>query len=284
MQIKQNSPDCPRAGQGVNEWVNQRVVYLLRRRIKPHKVMILVLRETAHCGRETRQDIAHSIETWCAAKQQGIKLKHEGGRMGFTNEINLELQKETLFTYGGIDAEYFRQLSAKATPLDALREMFGDRMMIIGRNQQHAELVRFSELTDVNTYQFIVPNPAEKEYGLTKFGKVSQRCLDMIPARWYLPVEFDSGLSLDDQCRVHFCLARQRELRMLVYSGGKSIHGWYHVSGIPEEENKKFMQFAISLGADLMMWTRCQWTRIPGGINMKTGKQQEMIYYTNGSH
>jgi hypothetical protein len=274
---------CPRAGGGVNDWVNRRVVHLLRSGIKPQKVATLVSQETRLCGRNTKQDIMHSIETWYAAKQKRIRMDNKEGRMGFINKVDSKRQEEILFTYSGIDMEYFRQLSTKVTPLGALSEMFGDKMMIIGRNQQLAELVRFSELTDVNlsTYQFIVPNPAEKEYGITKLGKVSQRCLDMVPTRWYLPIEFDGGLSLDDQCRIHFCLGKLRELRMLIYSGGKSIHGWYHVYKVEEEESRKFMQFAISLGADLMMWTRCQWTRIPGGINMKTGKQQELIYYKN---
>jgi len=286
MHIKQGN--CPRTGNGVNEWINKRVVHLLRSRIKPNKVMVLVLRETRNCGRNTTQDIQHSIETWFAAKRQGVKLDFEGGRMGFENKVNKQLQSKILEEYYKYDAEFWRNSSSPDRPIDALYEMFGDQMIVIGRSQQHAELIRFSELTDVNlsTYQFVVPNPANKENGFTKFGKLSHRCLDMIPTRWYLPIEFDSkDLSLDGQCKIHYHLAKQRELRMLVYSGGKSVHGWYYVNGIPEEDNRKFMQYAISVGADLMMWTRCQWTRIPGGINMKTGKQQEMIYFKpDGTH
>jgi hypothetical protein len=54
---------CPRAGSGVNDWVNNRVNFLLGRKYSSKVIYITIRRETRECGRDTRQDIRHAIET-----------------------------------------------------------------------------------------------------------------------------------------------------------------------------------------------------------------------------
>jgi hypothetical protein len=46
-----------------------------------------------------------------------------------------------------------------------------------------------------------------------------------------------------------------------------------------EEKAKEWFEYAIRLGADIMMYTLKKWTRIPGGINEKTGKERKLIYF-----
>ena len=67
--------------------------------------------------------------------------------------------------------------------------------------------------------------------------------------------------------------------RPVVFSGNKSYHGWFDVREMEEEKAKEWFEYAIRLGADIMMYTLNQWTRIPGGINEKTGKEQKLIYF-----
>ena len=54
---------CPLAGRGVNRWINQRVLALMRCDRSETEIIRIVLADTRHCGRPTFQDITHSIET-----------------------------------------------------------------------------------------------------------------------------------------------------------------------------------------------------------------------------
>ena len=113
--------------------------------------------------------------------------------------------------------------------------------------------------------QFIVPSPMAKPVGLTKAGKVSARCGDAVGARRHLIVEFDCGYSLEQQTRLLTYLGGFAPLRLVVASGGKSVHGWYWVEGMEDREIMRFFARAVWLGADPKMWAPWQWCRMPGG-------------------
>ena len=52
---------------------------------------------------------------------------------------------------------------------------------------------------------------------------------------------------------------------MAVYSGNKSLHGWFFCQGEPEEKLNRFMRVAVNLGADTATWTKSQFVRMPDG-------------------
>jgi hypothetical protein len=73
-------------------------------------------------------------------------------------------------------------------------------------------------------------------------------------------------------------LAERAPLAVAVHSGSKSIHGWFYCVGQPEEKLRRFMRYAVSLGADRMMWTRSQFARIPDGTRAD-GKRQTAYFF-----
>jgi len=113
--------------------------------------------------------------------------------------------------------------------------------------------------------------------GISKDGKVSKRCLDNTGPRRHLVVEFDSG-TLDSQAARMLHLAQLAPLGLAVYSGSKSLHGWFQVAGFPEKKVLKFFRYPVSIGADHHTWTSCQMVRVPDGLH-KNGRRQTVHYF-----
>ena len=148
--------------------------------------------------------------------------------------------------------------------------------------------------------RLIVPNPMTKAMGINQQGRASARCLDNTGPRKFLVVEFDFALGKNAECdqiikdledtgrttadmnaALHARLQEYLPLGMVIYSGGKSLHGWYPCKGVTEEEQGKFLRYALSLGADPMLFTACQLARMPWGIR-DNGNIQEVIFFNSG--
>ena len=86
-------------------------------------------------------------------------------------------------------------------------------------------------------------------------------------------MEFDQG-SLNQQAAILWHLARYAPLALVVFSGSKSLHGWFFCAGQPEDRVQRFFDYAHSLGADSLLWTRSQFVRMPDGTRSdgKTGE------------
>src|SRR5262249_9075814 len=131
--------------------------------------------------------------------------------------------------------------------------------------------------------QFIVPNPMKGAFGTNQEGRKSIRCLDNVLERRFLVVEFDD-LGLADQLKLAWHLTQWKpefRLRMIVFSGNKSYHSWFDVKRFDDPEIMGFMDYAIRIGADPATKTACQYVRIPGGINQKTGIRQSVIHFSD---
>jgi hypothetical protein len=95
--------------------------------------------------------------------------------------------------------------------------------------------------------------------GLTQQGKVSAHALSNTGPRRFLIDEFDfdasnsdeeaplldrfaaEGRDVRDLCGALLLhLAEKAPLALAVYSGGKSLHGWFHCAGVPEEKVWRF--------------------------------------------
>ncbi len=113
-------------------------------------------------------------------------------------------------------------------------------------------------------YALIVPSAMTNETGLTKTGRESCHSLENTGPRRFLIIEADRG-DLDQQAAVIGHLGSYAPLAAVVFSGSKSLHGWFVCKGASEEKLLRFMRYAVSLGADKRMWLRSQFCRMPDG-------------------
>jgi hypothetical protein len=76
-------------------------------------------------------------------------------------------------------------------------------------------------------------------------------------------------------------LAERAPLALAVHSASKSVHAWFYCVGQSEEKLHRFMQYAVSLGADSAMWIRSQFTRMPDGTR-GNGERQAVFFFNPG--
>jgi hypothetical protein len=131
---------------------------------------------------------------------------------------------------------------------------------------------------ELGTLQFVVPNPMKRVTGINQDGRESARCLDNTGSRKFLVVEFDSG-TLDEQASLHAHLAQTAPLALVVFSGSKSLHGWFAVQDRDEHFLRQWMAYAVMLGADPVNFTRCQFARLPDGT--RDNGQRQTTYFFN---
>jgi hypothetical protein len=126
----------------------------------------------------------------------------------------------------------------------------------------------------------VVPNPSRVRIGTNMNGNPSAHCRDATGERKYIVVESDDeSISLDDKASLIRFLRDQvgAELRMVVHSGGKSLHAWFCSSGDPKID-WDFMQLACRLGADPRMWLPEQLARTPNAVRSKNQQVQKCLY------
>lgn len=126
--------------------------------------------------------------------------------------------------------------------------------------------------------EYISPSPMSKPFGLTQEGKQSAHCLDNTGPKCYQVIEFDFGPA-HEHAAILWHLGSKIPLVLMVYSGGKSMHGWFNCRHTPEPFLIDFFNEAVHLGADPKMWSKCQFTRMPAGTNNKTKKHQSVAYF-----
>jgi hypothetical protein len=67
---------------------------------------------------------------------------------------------------------------------------------------------------------------------------------------------------------------------MVVHSGNKSLHGWFHVEGMSEAKQVGFFDEATKLGADTATWNKSLFVRMPDGTR-ENGKRQSILYFNH---
>jgi hypothetical protein len=154
----------------------------------------------------------------------------------------------------------------------------------------------------LRNFPLLVPNPAQKAYGRTVDGRERTRCNAMFSRRRYLVVEFDfsifsraganetewaslirgwekEGLSIRDACAsLLWHLSEYAPFVLIVWSGSRSLQGWFSALGEPEEVLRRFMEYAVGLGADRATWPSCQLVRTPQAIR-SNGARQRVEYF-----
>jgi hypothetical protein len=147
--------------------------------------------------------------------------------------------------------------------------------------------------------QFIVPNPMTQMRGHTQKGRLSAHALSNTGSRRFLIVEFDFSPGSTGEARLLSKLeAERRDIRDLsaalllhlaemaplalaVYSGRKSLHGWFFCAGVTQENVWRFYCYATSLGADRATWIPSQFARMPDGLR-DNGKRQSIYFFNPG--
>lgn len=251
------------------------------------------LREaTANCGR-------HVPDTEIAKAINNSKARARGASIGGIMppmaagpapqrwpEVNTE-QREAVISGAGIGFERADlwacspvQLPDNSTEayIDALFP--GNPLLCVGKTSSiFATRTREEWRGKLTGQQFVVPSPMSRVTGTTQDGKPSQHCLDNTGPRRFAVIECDKG-SPDEQAAILWHLRFQRgfPLVLVVHSGGKSLHGWFNVLGLPEARVEAFYRYCVTLGADRATYTRSQFVRLPDGLR-EDGKQQTVDYF-----
>lgn len=186
-------------------------------------------------------------------------LQAECRRLSKRREWSLERLREA----SAVDAAE----AAKAMPQWFLRALLGaDPLICVGIGVAKFQTDRMGFFTEheLTQYEFVVPNAMSAPLGKRKSdGEMSAHTLDNTGPRQNIVVEFDDGATLDEQAARHIWLSEFRKLRMVVFSGSKSLHGWY--AATDEAEDRKFMDEAVRLGGDPKTWLKSQFVRMPNG-------------------
>ena len=154
----------------------------------------------------------------------------------------------------------------KSRTEDVIDALFpGDPLLCVGRTQRGFRTRPREQWRGVlDCRQFLVPSSMLTEQGRTASGRLSHHTLENTGRRRFLVVEFDQG-GLDLHAALLWHLAHFAPLALAVFSGNKSLHGWFYIQGVDESEVLRFMRYAVSLGADRATWTRSQFVRMPAG-------------------
>jgi hypothetical protein len=288
---------CPTAGEGVNRWLFGAAYKLHHLKVDAPRIEELLEEATADCGRAIRNDeVARAVRNSAGAKMPSHR------RWPARNYEQIEAIASAGLSTNDLEESSPLRPDAGSTEeiVDALFP--GNPLICGGRNLKKARTMHRDEWRgSLARQQFIVPSPMSKPAGMTAEGKTSARSLDNTGPRRFLIVEFDfaehddsgrdtsaapvlrrlaeQGRGVSDLCAsLHAHLADFRPLALVLHSGGKSLHGWYPVRDEDEDVMLRFMRFAISLGADPTMWTRCQFARMPEGTR-DNGKRQRVLYF-----
>ena len=173
---------------------------------------------------------------------------------------NFELIEAVAHTGNGLvdlwEASPVRLDSSKPKTDEIIDILFPDNSLLCCGWTRH----RFDTRSRTRWYklhglQFIVPNPMTALKGLTRKRKISAHALGNTGPRRFLIVEFDfdatnsaeegrllerlatQGRDVRDLCAALLLhLAEKAPLALAVYSGGKSLHGWFYCADVPEEK------------------------------------------------
>ncbi len=140
------------------------------------------------------------------------------------------------------------------------------------------KLGAWEEPLKFHDYEYVSPNPMKFEWGFTKDGEPSMHCLDNCGPKIFQVVEFDFGTAAEHAALLRW-LGTKMPLVLVVYSGGKSLHGWFNVRGRAEEHVLAFFQDAVTLGADPKMWSPVQFSRLPAGTNSRKQTHQSVLVF-----
>lgn len=288
----------PAAGTGLHWWIYRTACLLSERHTQDAAVITRLLQQaTATAARDTTREIENAVHAALSnggsAKRKPTWPKREASAVAATLQSGTTWQK----------LHAMSPASCLSRSKEILPLLFpGDPLLCIGFRQEDFHTLPLSEWLDIlqsRRAQFIVPSAMTSRSGLTQQGKPSPKTNANTGPRHYLVVEFDfqPGSREEDALLLQFgqqfglqdtrdlCaaiayrLAHKAPLALVLWSGGKSLHCWFPVHGVSEQQQRQFFAAACSLGADPATWTPSQFVRLPWGWNVKKQQRQEVIYF-----
>lgn len=134
---------------------------------------------------------------------------------------------------------------------------------------------------------FIVANTMTARLGLTTEGYWSKRSIGNActpEGRRFIVIEFDGPETLEQQAAMLSALHApgEAELVLVVFSGRRSLHGWFDVSALSPDGKLDAFMYGVSLGCDRSLWDPSKLVRMPGG-RRANGAAQPVLYW-NPTH
>ena len=283
---------------GLHRWIYRTVCLLAEHGIRDGETLCRIMQHaTASAGRDTTREIADAVDSVLSG---GAKRHRHPSWPKRDAAAIAEVLKN------GISESKLHALSP-APCCESSREILpllfpGDPLLCLGfsNSKFHTRpLTDWLGIMKSRNGQFIVPSPLTSVFGTTVAGKTTDQSNANTGAREYLVIEFDFnpkekeedadllafggqfGLtSTRDLCAsIAFHLGQRAPLALVVFSGGKSLHCWFPVRGLPEENQREFFAYACRLGADPVTWTPSQFVRLPRGRNRDKQQTQTVIYF-----
>jgi hypothetical protein len=273
---------------GVHQWL-----FKVSRQLHAHRdertIVELLTAAVDGCGRHVPQsEILAAVKNskGCAWRPNGTSWTGTVGPAQKWPEEN-QIKRHIAIESAGIKLAGLRDASPIACPHDLVdAEYFvdalfpGNPLLCVGYSSRvFYTKARESFRGSLGEMALIVPSPMSALVGKRKVdGKESAHTLENTGKRHYLVTEFDSGTK-DEQSALIWHLRQFAPLVLVLSSGGKSLHAWWHCDGIDECVTMRFMRYAVSIGADKATWTRSQFVRLPQGWRADRGKRQEVYFF-----
>jgi hypothetical protein len=288
----------PAAGTGLHPWIYRTACLLVEHCTRDRDTLAAILQKaTADAKRSTSREIIHAVESVLGRGGQ------QRDRLAWPQRDEAAIAR---VLSGGISLEKLRSLSPAACPAgttEILPLLFqGDPLLCIGFSKSDFRtlpLSRWLQILAERKAEFIVPSPMTAPMGITQAGRPSARTNANTGPRHYLVIEFDfkpqdsaedarllqyaSQFGLQDTRDLCASLAHHlgtlAPLALGLWSGGKSLHCWFPVHHVGQDQQQWFFAEACRLGADRATWTPSQFIRLPWGWNAAKNQQQEVIYF-----
>ena len=269
----------PRSGEGFHNWLFRAARGLWKCGRHGNDIRELLQNAAASCGRHvSEREILDAVRHSQTSAFQLTRARHQPWPA-----VSQEQREAVIATGLGLvdlwEISPVRFEGNGSHTEELIDRLFpGNPLVCCGRSKSDfATRSREEWQGKLSAMQLIVPNPMTARIGHTQDGKQSEHTLENTGARRFLVVEQDGG-AIDQQSAVLLHLAERAPLVIAIYSGSKSVHGWFWAAGQTEERLRRFMGYAASLGADCATWTRSQFVRMPDGTR-DNGKRQTVYFF-----
>lgn len=275
----------PRHGEGVHNWLF-RMARVLHPYRETNEIAAILSAATVDCGRAViASEIQDAIRNSEAAAWRPGDLSRNSTRSQSAWPVMNREQREAITASGVTLYDLWESSPVRFDDAEAHTERIvdvlfpGNPWLCVGASNREFKTRHREELRgELSALALIVPSPMTAQKGTTKDGKTSEHTLDNTGPRRFLVVEFDTGTA-DDHAALLLHLAARAPLALAVHSAGKSLHGWFYCADQEEELTRRFMRYAVSLGADPATWTRSQFVRMPDGT--RDNGQRQTVYFFN---
>ena len=286
---------CPNAGGGVHGWILRSTMILAASGLKNEAILRLILHLSADCGRTVADsEILDAID---GARRQLALPPEKRPAVRAVKAIPVG-ERERLALWDRIRRESpvrsLADLHARSDPIPATAEgilegLLGTESLVVvkPRHRHSGVAIRLgsAEARTLESYPLFIPARA---IGVTAYresdGKISASIKENFATREFLLVEMDSAPGdWDLQAAVLGHVAKTLCLRLVTYSGKKSMHGVFELQGCAHREYLKLLQRAATLlGIDAApLSNRVNASRMPWSLRPETGQVQRPHFFAS---